>query len=109
MEFKSIRISSKVTLEEGMTNALNQINKKLYETELKSRGVTNIIKLALVFKGKKVMINKLYFQLRNILNDCGKCDVYTSDVAVKFDLKEDKYQFEPDVNIRNLELCTEML
>ncbi|SFB40408.1 AAA family ATPase [Clostridium frigidicarnis] len=58
MEFKSIRINSKMTLEKGMDNALNQINKKLYDTELTNRGVLNIIKLALVFKGKEVLINQ---------------------------------------------------
>lgn len=58
MEFKSIRINSKMTLEKGMDNALNQINKKLYDTELTNRGVSNIIKLALVFKGKEVLINQ---------------------------------------------------
>lgn len=58
MEFKSIRINSKMTLEKGMDNALNQINKKLYDTELINRGVSNIIKLALVFKGKEVLINQ---------------------------------------------------
>lgn len=42
--------------------------------------------------------NELYFQLRSLL-DCGKCDVYTSDVAVKFEVDEEKYQFEPDVMV----------
>ncbi|MBB6714872.1 Uma2 family endonuclease [Clostridium gasigenes] len=43
--------------------------------------------------------NELYFQLRSILNNCNKCDVYTSDVAVKFQSVEESYQFEPDVMI----------
>lgn len=43
--------------------------------------------------------NEIYFQFRNILNDCNKCDVYTSDVAVKFENKEEAYQFEPDIMI----------
>ena len=43
--------------------------------------------------------NKLYFQLVMSLNDCSKCDVYTSDVAVKFEQADEKYQFEPDVMI----------
>lgn len=59
MEFKSIRINSKVSLEDGMSKALNQINKKLYDTELKNRGVEKIIKVALVFKGKEVMIQQV--------------------------------------------------
>ncbi len=43
--------------------------------------------------------NELYFQLRSILNNCNKCDVYTSDVAVKFENEESSYQFEPDIMI----------
>lgn len=43
--------------------------------------------------------NELYFQLRSILDNCSKCDVYTSDVAVKFESTEDIHQFEPDVMI----------
>ncbi|MEG0613601.1 MAG: AAA family ATPase [Clostridium sp.] len=58
MEFKSIRINSKDTLENAMDKAITQVNKKLYDTELKSRGVNNIIKLALVFKGKEVLIKQ---------------------------------------------------
>lgn len=58
MEFKSIRINSKMTLEEGLKKALNQVNKQLYDTELKALGVTNIIKLALAFKGKEVLIKQ---------------------------------------------------
>ncbi|MEG2918187.1 MAG: AAA family ATPase, partial [Clostridium sp.] len=58
MEFKSIRINSKDTLEGAMDKAITQVNKKLYDTELKARGVNNIIKLALVFKGKEVLIRQ---------------------------------------------------
>ena len=60
MEFKSIRINSKDTLESAMEKAITQVNKKLYDTELKARGVKNIIKLALVFKGKEVLIRQVY-------------------------------------------------
>ncbi|MGL5085732.1 MAG: AAA family ATPase, partial [Clostridium sp.] len=59
MEFKSIKINSKDTLENAMDKAINQVNKKLYDTELKARGVNNIIKLALVFKGKEVLIRQV--------------------------------------------------
>ncbi|MGL4911790.1 MAG: PD-(D/E)XK nuclease domain-containing protein, partial [Romboutsia sp.] len=58
MEFKSIRINSKITLEEGLNVALKQIDKKLYDTELINRGIDNIIKVALSFKGKEVMIEE---------------------------------------------------
>ncbi len=43
--------------------------------------------------------NKLYLQLVMSLNDCSKCEVYTSDVAVKFELADEKYQFEPDLMV----------
>lgn len=43
--------------------------------------------------------NEIYFQFRNILNDYNNCDIYTSDVAVKFENQEEVYQFEPDVMI----------
>lgn len=59
MEFKSITINSKMDLEKGMEKAIEQINKQLYDTELKTRGVDNIIKLALVFKGKEVLIKEV--------------------------------------------------
>ena len=58
MEFKSLRINSKRSLEEGLEMAISQVNKNLYDTELKSHGVKNIIKLALAFKGKEVLIKK---------------------------------------------------
>lgn len=59
MEFKSIRINSKMTLEQGLEKALTQINKKLYDTELKNRGISNIIKIAFSFKGKEVLIKSI--------------------------------------------------
>lgn len=43
--------------------------------------------------------NKIYFQLMMLMGDCSQCDIYTSDVAVKFENEEEKYQFEPDVMI----------
>ncbi|MGL5352699.1 MAG: Uma2 family endonuclease [Clostridium sp.] len=42
--------------------------------------------------------NKIYSILDGILNSCGMCDVYTSDIAVKFSENDDiHHQFEPDV------------
>ena len=38
--------------------ALNQIEDKKYDTTLKSRGIDNIIKLAIVFNGKEVHIKQ---------------------------------------------------
>lgn len=43
--------------------------------------------------------NKIYFQLMMLLGEGSPCEVYTSDVAVKFEQDEEKYQFEPDVMI----------
>lgn len=40
MEFKSIRMSSKYTIEDKIHEAINQVNKKLYDTELKNRGIS---------------------------------------------------------------------
>lgn len=59
MKFKSITINSKMNLEKGMEKAIEQINKQLYDTELKTCGVENIIKIALVFKGKEVLIQQV--------------------------------------------------
>lgn len=42
-----------------MGKAIVQVTKKLYDTELKARGINNIIKLALVFKGKEVLIKQV--------------------------------------------------
>ncbi|AUO15651.1 hypothetical protein BGI42_16015 [Clostridium taeniosporum] len=39
-----------------MKEALNQIEENKYEAELKERNIDNILKLAIVFKGKKVKV-----------------------------------------------------
>ena len=59
MEFKSIRINSKMTLEMGMEKAVAQVTKQLNDTGLKERGVKKIIKLAMAFKGKEVLIKEV--------------------------------------------------
>ncbi|MBS4958521.1 MAG: Uma2 family endonuclease [Clostridium celatum] len=43
--------------------------------------------------------NRLYMQLENSLKECNKCEVYTSDIAVKFKDEEKEHQFEPDVMV----------
>lgn len=58
IEFKSLRNNYKKTIEEALDNALNQIEKQKYETELLNRGIKNIKKLAIVFKGKEVFIKE---------------------------------------------------
>ena len=43
--------------------------------------------------------NRLFMQLEGVLENCNKCDVYTSDIAVKFEEEDKEYQFEPDVMV----------
>ena len=43
--------------------------------------------------------NRLYSYFDKHLGDCSKCDVYTSDVAVKFVDNDIVHHFEPDVMI----------
>ena len=56
IEFKKINNLSKETIEEGTLKALKQIEENRYETELSKKGIKDIIKLAIVFKGKEVKI-----------------------------------------------------
>ena len=57
IEFKKARITNKKSIEQLIEEAKNQIEDKKYETELVSRGITNIKKLVIVFKGKEVSVN----------------------------------------------------
>ena len=56
IEFKRARKTNKKSIEELIEEARKQIEDKKYETELLSRGITNIKKLVIVFKGKEVFI-----------------------------------------------------
>lgn len=56
IEFKKINEFLNDTIEEATKEALQQIEDKKYEAELVERGITNIIKLAIVFKNKEVEI-----------------------------------------------------
>lgn len=56
IEFKKIDDFLSTTIDEGIITALNQIEEKKYEDELKVRGIDNIIKLAIVFKEKEVKV-----------------------------------------------------
>ena len=47
------------TMEEMAEEALERIEDKKYETILRSRGIENILKLAIVFKGKEVFIKTI--------------------------------------------------
>jgi len=56
IEFKRIKDTAPKTIDEGVSEALKQIAENKYEEELKDRDINNILKLAIVFKGKKVKI-----------------------------------------------------
>lgn len=58
MEFKKIDDFLKTTIEEGTIAALKQIEDMKYSQELIDRYVKNIIKLAIVFKGKEIKITE---------------------------------------------------
>ncbi|MGG7056940.1 AAA family ATPase [Clostridium tertium] len=57
IEFKKYYEEYGETIEELIEEAKKQIEDKKYETELLNRGITNIKKLVIVFKGKEVYIN----------------------------------------------------
>ncbi len=56
IEFKKINELSKETIDAATQEALKQIKENKYEQELTSKGIENIIKLAIVFKGKEINI-----------------------------------------------------
>ena len=56
IEFKRVTSSSEKTMETVADEALKQIEDKKYVASLENRGVKNILKLAIVFKGKEVFI-----------------------------------------------------
>lgn len=58
IEFKSVDVESNETIEAAIEAALVQIEVKRYETELVSRGITRIKKLAIAFLGKKVVVKE---------------------------------------------------
>jgi hypothetical protein len=56
MELK--KIESGETKDTALANALAQIEEKKYETVILARGIKDIDKLAVVFDGKKVWVNR---------------------------------------------------
>ncbi|NFR85897.1 AAA family ATPase [Clostridium sp. ZS2] len=56
IEFKKIDDFMSKSIEKGVEEALNQIEENKYESELREKNINNILKLAIVFKGKKVEI-----------------------------------------------------
>ena len=53
---KKMKKQEEVELEKLSTEALNQIDEKRYDLELKEDGIENVIKLGIAFSGKKVVI-----------------------------------------------------
>jgi hypothetical protein len=58
IEFKAVDLEEIETIESSVKEALKQIEEKKYEIELVQRGVKNIKKLAVVFKGKDVIVKE---------------------------------------------------
>ncbi|EHJ01139.1 AAA-ATPase-like protein [Clostridium sp. DL-VIII] len=58
IEFKKIDYFLDDTIEKATKEALTQIEEKKYETELLQKGINNILKLAIVFKGKEIKVTQ---------------------------------------------------
>ena len=56
IEFKAFNNKADKTLAAAAKSALAQIEAQQYEAELRSRGIQKIIKLVIIFSGKKVLI-----------------------------------------------------
>ncbi|MCX7905050.1 MAG: PD-(D/E)XK nuclease domain-containing protein, partial [Caloramator sp.] len=56
IEFKKVNVRKKETLEIAARNALEQIKNKNYRQELEELGIGDVLELAIVFEGKKVMV-----------------------------------------------------
>ena len=59
MEFKWSSTLDNDTLDKLAKEALNQIDKKRYDSEMTELGVTNILKLGIAFSGKKIKIKTM--------------------------------------------------
>ncbi|MCP4149226.1 MAG: AAA family ATPase [bacterium] len=58
IEFKAVDADENESVTEAENAALKQIEEKKYDTELNERGIKNIKKLAVVFKGKDVSVKE---------------------------------------------------
>ena len=58
MELKTINKFEQETKEKALENALKQIEEKKYETDVKKRGYGNILKMGVVFDGKRVWVKQ---------------------------------------------------
>ena len=58
IEFKKMTKTVDNNLEHAIENALKQIEDRQYETEMRDLGIENIIKLAIAFEGKEVLVKQ---------------------------------------------------
>ncbi|WP_294407033.1 AAA family ATPase [uncultured Clostridium sp.] len=58
IEFKRIRNTATKTIDAGTREALEQIENNKYESELRKKNICDILKLAIVFKGKEVKVTE---------------------------------------------------
>lgn len=58
IEFKKFSKLRNESVEDGLARALVQIREKQYSKELRDRGITDIIELAIVFDGKQVWVRE---------------------------------------------------
>ncbi|WP_372629037.1 AAA family ATPase [Cohnella sp.] len=56
LEFKKADTLQEESLDEALDAALHQIEEKQYEAELRARGIQDIVKLGVAFKGKQVKV-----------------------------------------------------
>lgn len=56
LEFKKANTLQGESIEEALDAALHQIEEKRYEAELRNRGIQDIIKLGIAFRGKQVRV-----------------------------------------------------
>ena len=58
IEFKKVNKKRGETLEKAADNAIDQIEKKAYRTELINRGIKNVLSLGIAFEGKEIMMRE---------------------------------------------------
>jgi hypothetical protein len=56
IEFKTVNAIREESLDSAVKSALAQIEEKQYETELRSLGITDILKMGIAFEGKKIKV-----------------------------------------------------
>jgi hypothetical protein len=56
IEFKTVDDYKKETLEQAASNALKQIEEKMYTQEMHARGIASVLSVAIAFSGKNISI-----------------------------------------------------